>query len=105
MAMVRGEKRPLPVEGAHGGGTGLGLGTGGSAQKKAREKMPDFDWSADNYALTWKLVEELRKPENKSVLFPDQENVAGKVRSCSVADCSVMDRARPGLLAHKHVQL
>lgn len=47
------------------------------AAKKA--KLPDFDWSANNYELTWRLVNELVKPENKPVLFPEIEGV--RVRS------------------------
>ncbi|KAI5117068.1 hypothetical protein M0805_008814 [Coniferiporia weirii] len=70
--MLRGEKRATPADGV--GATA----SAGPAQKKQREKMPDFDWSADNYALTWRLVDELRKPENKNVLFPDQEGMAMK---------------------------
>ena len=50
------------------------------ASKKAKEKMPDFDWAANNYELTWRLVHELRKPENKNILFPDFEGA--KVRHC-----------------------
>ena len=47
----------------------------GPAHKKLKEKMPDFDWAANNYALTWRLVEELRRPENKTILFPEIEGV------------------------------
>ncbi|THH04317.1 hypothetical protein EW145_g5612 [Phellinidium pouzarii] len=70
--MLRGEKRATPADGA-----GASASTG-PVQKKHREKMPDFDWSADNYALTWRLVDQLRNPENRSVLFPDQEGTAVK---------------------------
>lgn len=85
--MLRGEKRALPPDSSPGmAGTGAGVvaatapgaATSPHPHKKAKEKMPDFDWSADNYALTWRLVEELRKPENKNVLFPDHENMAVK---------------------------
>lgn len=64
--------------GVVGGGGATALPEGAPLEKKPREKMRDFDWSADNYALTWRLVDELRKPENKSVLFPDK-NTAVKV--------------------------
>ena len=74
--MLRGEKRAPP--GSDGGGLGSATPEGAPLEKKPREKMRDFDWSADNYALTWRLVEELRKPENKNVLFPDK-NQAVKV--------------------------
>lgn len=87
--MLRGEKRSLPIDGAPGlaGAVGMAssaaavvaVSSGGPAAKKAKEKMPDFDWTADNYALTWRLVDELRKPENKTVIFPDQENMSVKV--------------------------
>ncbi|KAL5532011.1 hypothetical protein ACEPAF_5575 [Sanghuangporus sanghuang] len=96
--MLRGEKRALPVDGPPGPGgggsasttvsatsngvaaAGAGGGSNGASphKKPAKEKMPDFDWSADNYALTWRLVDELRKLENKNVLFPDHENLAVK---------------------------
>ena len=72
--MQRAEKRSLPADGSP-----PSAAPGPPAHKKAREKMPDFDWSADNYRLTWALVEELKRPENKSVLFPDQENLPIKV--------------------------
>lgn len=70
--MLRGEKRAPPID---GGGGPCGALEGAPLEKKPREKMRDFDWSADNYALTWRLVDELRKPENKNVLFPDKNQV------------------------------
>ncbi|KAH8115335.1 hypothetical protein DFH11DRAFT_1688502 [Phellopilus nigrolimitatus] len=89
-----GEKRAMPAEGAAGASGAAGAGaSAGPAQKKAREKMPDFDWSADNYALTWRLVDELRKPENKSVLFPDQEGLVIKVRSRPVCGAPTLPGA------------
>ena len=69
--MLRGEKRAPPID---GGGVAGGP-DGAPLEKKPREKMRDFDWSADNYALTWRMVDELRKPENKNVLFPDKNQV------------------------------
>lgn len=110
--MLRGEKRALPVDGPPGPGGGGSASGAGSAtsngiaasgtsngqsphKKPAKEKMPDFDWAADNYALTWRLVDELRKPENKSVLFPDHDNLTAKVRlfRLSPIPCSWMDWA------------
>ena len=52
-------------------GNGSGGGNG-PPQKKLKEKLPDFDWSANNYALSWRLVDELKKSENKVVLFPEE---------------------------------
>lgn len=72
--MQRGEKRGLDDTASASAAT-----SGPPAHKKAREKMPDFDWSTDNFRMTWALVEELKRPENKSVLFPDQENLPIKV--------------------------
>ena len=72
--MQRGEKRGLDDSASASAAT-----SGPPAHKKAREKMPDFDWSADNFRMTWALVEELKRPENKSVLFPDQDNLPIKV--------------------------
>ena len=43
------------------------------AKKVAVDRLPEFDWAANNYELTWKLVEQLRKEEHKKVVFPEHE--------------------------------
>lgn len=50
-------------------------GASPSAHASKKAKLPDFDWSANNYELTWRLVNELVKPENKPVLFPEIEGM------------------------------
>ena len=71
--MQRGEKRAMKYDDTSGASVGP------AAKKPNKEKIPDFDWGTDNYALTKTLVNELRKPENRSVLFPDSDGMIVKV--------------------------
>ncbi len=85
--MMRGEKRPSDaLDDPQSGPINPNAGPSSSrrATKRAKEpkdKIPEFDWNADNHALTWKLVTELCKPENVRVLFPNPD-AGTKVRLC-----------------------
>lgn len=74
---MRGEKRPAAstqMVVLENGGQVLANGSGEPPIKKAAvDRLPEFDWAANNYELTWKLVEQLRKEEHRKVVFPEQE--------------------------------
>ena len=72
---MRGEKRPAnnQVTSDSNGHVLSNSGNEPPAKKVASERLPEFDWAANNYELTWKLVEQLRKEEHRKVVFPETE--------------------------------
>ena len=68
--MQRGEKRSMPPD-----NTPDDNAPSPTAPAAKKAKLPDFDWRANNLELTWRLVNELVKPGNKPVLFPEIEGV------------------------------
>jgi hypothetical protein len=63
-------------------------------KKIAPERLPEFDWATNNYELTWKLVEQLRKEEHRKVVFPETEVPRVRVRLILYKCCRGSDGFR-----------